>query len=58
MMIDILTGVNDIYDTLSPCDLEKCSELLLENYSVQWKEQVLQKTKLHTYCLLKDNFAT
>ncbi len=51
-------GMNDIYDTLSPCDLEKCSELLLENYAAQWKEQVLQKPKLRTYCLLKDNFAT
>ena len=51
-------GMNDVYDSLSSCDIDKCSELLLKRYSKQWKQQILQKPKLRTYCLLKDNFGT
>ena len=51
-------GQTDVYINMSICDLEMCSKLLLGNYAEKWKEYILLKPKLRTYCLLKDDFQT
>lgn len=47
-----------LYENKLPCDLKKIAELLLQNYSKLWKQQIAQKPKLRTYCLLKEEFGT
>lgn len=51
-------GLGELYTDKLVCDLEICKKLLMENYSKSWKDLVLQKPKLRTYCQIKENFGT
>ena len=42
----------------SMCDIKECEKLLLEQYALQWVQQIKHYPKLRTYCDIKDNFYT